>query len=103
MEGTGATNERGSRTRGATAGTYLAVWLGLLAATALTVTSASLPIGRLVVVVVLAIAAGKSVLVLLYFMNLRWERRLVIRLLVPIALATLAVFIGLTYTDMLNR
>ncbi len=98
-----ATTKDASRGGGATAGAYTLVWLGLLAGTALTVTMASLSIGTLAAVVVLAIAAAKSTLVLLYFMHLRWERRLVIRLLVPIALAVLAIFIGLTYTDILNR
>ena len=51
----------------------------------------------------LGIAAVKSTLVVLYFMHLRWEKRLLIRLLLPITLATLAIFIGLTYTDILVR
>ena len=96
-----AVNGRGRG--GPTAGTYALVWLGLLAGTALTVTTASLSSGRFAVAVVLAIAAAKSSLVLLYFMHLRWERRLLIRLLVPIALVVLAIFIGLTYVDILNR
>jgi hypothetical protein len=36
-------------------------------------------------------------------MHLRWEKRVLIRLLLPISLATLAIFIGLTYTDILRR
>ena len=51
----------------------------------------------------LGIAAIKSTLVALYFMHLRWEKRLLIRLMLPITLATLAIFIGLTYTDILRR
>ena len=82
---------------------YLTVYLALVCLTALTVTSASLNLGRIAIVIVLAIAGTKSVLVLLYFMHLRYERRLLVRLLVPIVVVTLAIFIGLTYTDILYR
>ena len=82
---------------------YIRVWLALLVLTAITVTTASLNVGRVAIVVVLAIAAGKSTLVLLYFMHLSTEKRLLLKLLVPIAVITLAIFIGLTYTDILNR
>jgi cytochrome c oxidase subunit 4 len=84
-------------------GTYLAVYAALLCLTAITVTMASVDIGRLAIVVVLAIAGTKSVLVLLYFMHLRYEKRLLVKILVPIVVVTLAIFIGLTYTDILYR
>jgi cytochrome c oxidase subunit 4 len=83
--------------------TYLIVYAALVCLTAVTVTSASLDIGRIAIVVVLAIAGTKSVLVLLYFMHLRYEKRLLIKILVPIVIVTLAIFIGLTYTDILYR
>ncbi len=82
---------------------YLYVWLGLLALTALTVTMADLDLGRVSIVIVIAIAAVKSTLVLLFFMHLAEEKRLLLKLLVPIAVITLAIFIGLTYTDVLFR
>jgi cytochrome c oxidase subunit 4 len=84
-------------------GTYFKVWAALACLTALTVTSASLNLGKIAILVVLAIAGTKAVLVLLYFMHLRYERRLLVKLLVPIVVATLAIFIGLTYTDILYR
>ena len=64
---------------------------------------ASWDLGVIAIIAVLAIAATKSVLVLLGFMHLWWENTLVIKLLVPIVLVTLAIFIGLTYTDILYR
>jgi cytochrome c oxidase subunit 4 len=82
---------------------YFYVWGALLVLTAITVTTAGLNIGRAGIIVVLAIAAAKSTLVLLWFMHLRSESRLMLKLLVPIAVATLAIFIGLTYTDILTR
>jgi cytochrome c oxidase subunit 4 len=84
-------------------GVYLWVWGTLLLLTALTVTAASLHLGRAAVAAALGIAAVKSTLVVLYFMHLRWEKRLLLKLLLPITLATLAIFIGLTYSDILVR
>ena len=83
--------------------TYLLVYAALVILTVVTVTSAGMDIGRIAIVIVLAIAGTKSVLVLLYFMHLRYERRLLVKLLVPIVVVTLAIFIGLTYTDILFR
>ncbi|MGA2764855.1 MAG: cytochrome C oxidase subunit IV family protein [Spirochaetia bacterium] len=82
---------------------YILVWAGLVVLTAITVTSASLNFGRVGILIVLAIAAIKSTLVILYFMNLLFEKRLLLKILVPIAICTLAIFIGLTYTDVFFR
>ena len=83
--------------------TYLTVWIGLLVLTGLTVLSADLEMGRFTIYSVLAIAVAKSTLVLLFFMHLREEKKLIFKLMVPIALATLAIFIGLTFTDVAFR
>jgi cytochrome c oxidase subunit IV len=82
---------------------YIGIWLGLVALTALTVTTASLNVGRIGILIVLAIAATKSTMVILWFMHLSTEKRLLLKLLVPIAICVLAIFIGLTYTDVLTR
>ncbi len=82
---------------------YIAIWAVLVCLTALTVTAASWDLGWIAILVVLAIAATKSILVLLGFMHLWWEDKLIIKLLVPIVLVTLTIFIGLTYTDILYR
>lgn len=83
--------------------TYFLVYAALVCLTVLTVTSASLNLGAIAIAIVLAIAGTKSILVLLYFMHLRYEKRLLIKILIPIVIATLAIFIGLTYTDILYR
>lgn len=99
----------GTRMKDATAApgpsyrTYIFVWAGLVALTALTVLTANLDFGMLSIVVVLLIASVKSTLVFLWFMHLLYERKTVIKILIPIVIATLAVFIGLTYTDILYR
>jgi cytochrome c oxidase subunit 4 len=106
MSETGARREGGAADAdrgGPTLRGYLSVWVLLVLLTALTVSMASLDLGAIAILVVLAIAATKSSAVLLYFMHLRWERRLVIKVLPPIVIAALAIFIGLTYTDILYR
>jgi len=82
---------------------YISIWIALVVLTAITVTTAGLNVGRIGILIVLAIAATKSTLVLLWFMHLSTEKRLLLKLLVPIAIGVLAIFIGLTYSDVLNR
>lgn len=82
---------------------YATVWAALILATAATVTAASLHLPKIAIIVCLGIAAFKSTLVLLYFMHLRYESRLVIKLAVPIAVVVLAIFIGGTFSDVFTR
>lgn len=82
---------------------YIAVWAALLIFTFITVTTASLNLGRLTIIICLAIAAVKSTLVLLYFMHLRYEKRILIKILIPLTIVLLAIFIGLTYSDVITR
>lgn len=92
-----------ANTHGSGIGAYIAVWAGLLALTAITVAVAGLNLQKVAIVVCLAIAAVKSTLVLFYFMHLRYEQRRIIQLVIPIAIGALAIFIGLTYSDVLTR
>ena len=82
---------------------YSAVWAALLILTVVTVAAASLHLGKVAIIVCLAIAATKATFVLLYFMHLRHEGRLVIRLIIPSSIITLTIFIGLTFSDILTR
>jgi len=79
-----------------------AVWLGLLALTALTVWISRLDLGVNRVWGALAIASVKGGLVIAFFMHMRYEGRL-LRWLLFVALVTLAIFIGLTFFDVLYR
>lgn len=83
--------------------TYLLVWLGLVTLTGITVSMAGMNLGRLSIGIVLAIAAIKSGLVLSYFMHLKYETGLLFKLMIPIVLAALTIFIGLTFTDIAFR
>ena len=82
---------------------YILVWLGLVILTGITVSMAGMNLGRLSIVIVLAIAAIKSGLVLSYFMHLKYETGLLFKLMIPIVLAVLTIFIGLTFTDIAFR
>ena len=71
--------------------------------TGITVSLAGMDLGRWSIAMVLTIAAIKSSLVLSYFMHLRYETGLLFKLMIPIVLAALTVFIGLTFTDIAFR
>jgi cytochrome c oxidase subunit 4 len=79
-----------------------AVWLILLALTALTVWVSRLDLGVNRVWGALAIASLKSGLVIAFFMHMKYEGRL-LRWLLFVALLTLAIFIGFTFFDVLYR
>lgn len=83
--------------------TYILVWIGLVVLTGITVSLAGMNIGRLGIAIVLLVAAIKSGLVLSYFMHLKYETGLLFKLMIPIVLAALTIFIGLTFTDIAFR
>ncbi len=78
------------------------VWIALLFLTALTVWVSRLELGIGHVWGSLAIASAKAGLVIAFFMHMRYEGRL-LRWLLFVALLTLAIFIGLTFFDVLYR
>lgn len=78
------------------------VWLALLILTVLTVAVTRLDLGGYKVLAALAIACCKSGLVIAFFMHMKYEGRL-LRWLLFLALLTLAIFIGLTFFDILYR
>ena len=79
-----------------------AVWLALLALTTATVVVSRLELGAGKVWAALAIACLKSGLVIAFFMHMKYETRL-FRIILFVALATLAIFIGFTFFDVLYR
>ncbi len=82
--------------------TYAAVWLSLLALTAITITVAGMHLGAFSTLTALLIASSKASLVLWFFMHLKYERKLFqFMLLIPIA--TLTVVMGLTFLDIWYR
>lgn len=78
------------------------VWLLLLALTALTVAITRIELGMFKVAAALLIACLKAALVIAIFMHIRYEGKL-LRWFLFLTLATLALFIGLTFCDVLYR
>jgi cytochrome c oxidase subunit 4 len=78
--------------------TYLLIWLGLLVLTGVTVTVAGLNLGNLSVLGAILIAAVKGTLVVLFFMHIKYEDR-VFKIMLGVAIITLAVIMVLTFVD----
>jgi cytochrome c oxidase subunit 4 len=81
---------------------YVAIFVVLLLLTGLTVGVAMVDLGRLNIVVALAIATVKAMLVLLYFMHLRYGTRLP-WLVVAGGFFWLGILILLSMSDVLSR
>ena len=80
----------------------IGIWLALLALTALTVGITRAELGGYKVLGALTIASVKAGLVIAFFMHMKYEGKL-LRWLLFLALATLAIFIGFTFFDVLYR
>jgi len=81
---------------------YYAVFLALLAGTGLTVAAAFFDMGAMNNVVMLAIASIKALLVILFFMHVRWSTRLT-WVVVASGFFWLLIMFGLTMTDYFSR
>ena len=83
-------------------GSYLIVWLALMLLTVLTVVVAESGLGKHGALVSVAIAFMKSGLILFFFMHLKDEKYL-IKVMLLLAVFTVAVIIGLTFSDIWFR
>lgn len=83
-------------------GTYIFVWLGLVALTTITVTVAGMNLGNITLIVALAIAAIKSSLVVNIFMHIKYEE-LLFKVFLLVSGTTLLVIFILTFMDYTNR
>lgn len=83
-------------------GTYIVVWLALLAFTSITVTIAGIDLGSYTLFVALSIAAVKSYLVITIFMHIKYEDP-IFKVFILISIFTLAVIFLLTYFDIIYR
>jgi cytochrome c oxidase subunit 4 len=81
---------------------YLAVFVALLALTALTTFVAFFDLGPLNTVIAMTIAVGKALLVILFFMHVRYSERLV-WVFVAAGFFWLAILLALTMSDFLTR
>lgn len=83
-------------------GTYLLVWLALLAFTSITVTIAGVSLGRYTLFVALFIAAIKSALVINIFMHIKFEEK-IFKVFLLLSGFTLFVIFLLTFFDFIYR
>jgi cytochrome c oxidase subunit IV len=82
--------------------TYFLIFSALIALTLTTVRVATIDLGPLNTIVALVIAACKATLVILFFMHVRYSRKL-IWLVVASGVMWLALLIGLTLADFVSR
>lgn len=83
--------------------TYFAIWIALLAGTALTVYASGLDLGPFNAAVALTIASVKATLVALFFMHIKGASEKLTKLVVISALFFLLLLLGLTMTDYATR
>jgi cytochrome c oxidase subunit 4 len=81
---------------------YYAVFAALIVGTLLTVAAAKVDFGAMNNVVMLAIACTKAVLVILFFMHVRWSSRLT-WVVAASGFVWLLILLGVTMTDYLSR
>jgi cytochrome c oxidase subunit IV len=74
------------------------IWAALLVLTGITITVARIDLGFVNVIAALTFATIKASLVILFFMDLRHEEK-IIRNILLVALLILVIFIGLAYFD----
>jgi cytochrome c oxidase subunit 4 len=81
---------------------YVGVFLALIALTLLTTGAASIDLGRWNTVVALAIAVTKMILVILFFMHVKYSTGLT-RIVILAGFFWLAILVALTLSDELTR
>ncbi len=81
---------------------YYWVFIALIVGTGLTVAAAEVDMGPLNNIVMLAIACSKALLVILFFMHVRWSSRLT-WVTVASGFFWLLILFGLTMTDYMSR
>lgn len=82
--------------------TYVLIFAALMGLMFLTVFAAFLPLGHWAIVIALAIATTKALLVILYFMHVKFASPLV-KVVVISGFVWFFIALGLTFTDYLTR
>ncbi|HJY63943.1 MAG TPA: cytochrome C oxidase subunit IV family protein [Ignavibacteria bacterium] len=85
-----------------TYGTYIMVWLGLVALTAITVTIAGIHLGSLTLIAALVIASIKTVLVVTFFMHVKFDN-MTIKVFIYVCLLVFIIIMILTFSDLAFR
>lgn len=96
------TNPEHSEHHIVTPGQYLIVFATLLVGTAVTVLAANFDMGVMNPVIALAIACTKAVIVILFFMHVKYQSRLV-KMTVGAGFFTFLILITMTLADYMSR
>ncbi|HLH09989.1 MAG TPA: cytochrome C oxidase subunit IV family protein [Terriglobales bacterium] len=83
--------------------TYFLVWIALMALMVLTAFLSTINLGDWSTVVALAIAAAKALLVLLFFMHLRYESYKITAVVLFAGIFWMSILFVLSLTDYLTR
>ncbi|HZS96936.1 MAG TPA: cytochrome C oxidase subunit IV family protein [Terriglobales bacterium] len=82
---------------------YVGIWLALMAGTILTVVVAGIDLGPLNPVMALAIATTKAVLVVLFFMHVKYAHEKLTKLVIVTAIFFFLILLALTMADYTTR
>jgi cytochrome c oxidase subunit 4 len=82
---------------------YVAIWLALLAGTFLTVVAAKIDMGPLNPIIALAIATTKAVLVVLFFMHVKYTHEKLTKLVIVAAIFFFLILLALSMADYTTR
>jgi cytochrome c oxidase subunit 4 len=82
---------------------YVGIWLALMAGTILTVVVAGINLGPLNPVMALAIATTKAVLVVLFFMHVKYAHEKLTKLVIVTAIFFFLILLALTMADYTTR
>ncbi len=83
--------------------TYILVWLGIILLTGITFILSWTKVTGWEVFIALIIAGTQSALALFYFMHLGTEKAHIFKIIIPVVLAVLLVFMALTFSDVAFR
>jgi cytochrome c oxidase subunit 4 len=83
-------------------GTYIMVWLGLVALTAVTVSVAGFEFGGVTIVIALLIATVRSLLVGNYFMHIKFEKA-IFKVFIAVCIVIFLFMFILTFADLSFR
>lgn len=95
-------NETKTEHHGPGYGLFAGVWAALMVLTCVTVWVSGIDLGFLNVLVAMSVATTKALLVVMFFMHLKYENT-TLKLMVLLAFVILAIFIGFTFFDTAYR
>ena len=82
---------------------YVGIWLALMVGTILTVVAAQIDMGPLNPVVALGIATTKAILVVLFFMHVKYAHEKLTKLVIVTAIFFFLILLALTMADYSTR